>query len=210
MSTTTAAALASRRPRIEGEREAELLDATVRVLGEVGYDRLTMDLVAAQARASKATLYRRWTSKASLVVDAISRAKGLPPVEPPGTGSLRGDLLASWCGHDSWGAKLPMSVMAGLMTAVHADKELGDAFRDQFLGPRITLGRKMFEQAKKRGEIARGVDLDLVMSLLPAMCIHREFILAESPDEKFVTAVIDQIILPACQVSPPRRRGARS
>jgi AcrR family transcriptional regulator len=64
------------RPRIEGGREDEILDATVAVVAELGYDRLTMDAVATAAKASKATLYRRWSTKAELVVDAISRAKG--------------------------------------------------------------------------------------------------------------------------------------
>src|SRR3954470_6760096 len=60
------------RPRVEGGREEEILDATVTVLAELGYDRLTMDAVATAAKASKATLYRRWSTKAELVVDAIS------------------------------------------------------------------------------------------------------------------------------------------
>ena len=59
------------RPRIEGDREAEILEATLEVLGDVGYDRLTMDAVALRAKASKATLYRRWNGKVSLVIDAL-------------------------------------------------------------------------------------------------------------------------------------------
>ena len=64
------------RPRVEGEREAEILDAALVLLGRVGYDRLTMDAVAAEAKASKATLYRRWTTKPSLVVDATAARLG--------------------------------------------------------------------------------------------------------------------------------------
>ena len=56
---------AALRPRVEGDREQEILDAALEVLGEVGYDRLTMDAVAQRAKASKATLYRRWNSKAA-------------------------------------------------------------------------------------------------------------------------------------------------
>src|SRR5581483_10849004 len=84
------------RPRDE-TRDAAILDATLRILGDVGYDRLTIDAVATEARASKATVYRRWPGKAALVVDAI---QSLNPYaagtggEPPDTGSLRGDLLA--------------------------------------------------------------------------------------------------------------------
>jgi AcrR family transcriptional regulator len=78
------------RPRVEGDREQEIFDATLQVLEEVGYDRLTMDAVASAARASKATLYRRWNGKVALVIDALISQKGQPAV--PDTGTLRGDL----------------------------------------------------------------------------------------------------------------------
>jgi len=194
---------AHRRPRIEGDREAEILEAAVRVLADVGYDRLTMDTVAMEARASKATLYRRWQNKAALVVDAVSRAKGIPASDMPSTGSLRGDLLASWCGREGWSSPLPMSVMGGLMTALRNDEELGTAFREIFLGPRQALARRVFEDARDRGEIADGVDLDLVMSLLPAVCVHQEFVLNRSLDDAFVERVIDTVVLPACHAQPP-------
>ena len=74
---------AGTRPRIEGDREQEVLAATLDVLADVGYDRLTMDAVATQARASKATLYRRWNDKVSLVIDALLSQKGQP--EAPDT-----------------------------------------------------------------------------------------------------------------------------
>ena len=56
---TPAEAATHLRPRVEGDREREILDAALEVLSEVGYDRLTMDAVAQRAKASKATLYRR-------------------------------------------------------------------------------------------------------------------------------------------------------
>ena len=52
-------------------RDAALLDATLEVLAEVGAEGLTMDLVAARAGAGKATIYRRWTSKTELILDAV-------------------------------------------------------------------------------------------------------------------------------------------
>ena len=55
----TPAEAAALRPRVEGDREQEIFDAALEVLGEVGYDRLTMDAIAQRAKASKATLYRR-------------------------------------------------------------------------------------------------------------------------------------------------------
>ena len=82
------------RPRIEGEREVAIFDATLRLLATSGYDRLTMDAVAADAKASKATLYRRWQTKADLVVDSLVWLKSCMPHDIPDTGSLRGDVLA--------------------------------------------------------------------------------------------------------------------
>ena len=97
------------RPRVEGDREQEILDATLDVLADVGYDRLTMDAVAQRARASKATLYRRWNGKARLVVDALLSQKA--PVTAPtpapcaATCSRR---TAGWAGSTT-GARPPCS-----------------------------------------------------------------------------------------------------
>jgi AcrR family transcriptional regulator len=192
------------RPRVADEREAEILDATVRVLAEVGYDRLTMDLVATEAHASKATLYRHWSTKAELVVDAISRAKGLPQ-EPPDTGSLRGDLMATWCGHHS-SASLPVSVMSGLMTAMHADDELATVFRERFLEPRWSAWLKVAERARDRGEITEGVDLDFVLALLPALCSYFGAVRGHHLDQAFVERLIDEVVFPVAQRTSPKRR----
>ena len=93
---TPDAVAAQIRPRVEGDREQEILDAALEVLADVGYDRLTMDAVAQRAKASKATLYRRWNSKATLVVDALGRMKA-PPVLID-SGDLRTDLVTAFCG----------------------------------------------------------------------------------------------------------------
>ena len=103
------------RPRVEGDREQEILDAALTVLAEVGYDKLTMDAVAAEAKASKATLYRRWSSKPELVVDAVCSHKEHPPV--PDTGTLRGDLLAAYCGLGGVDPRA-MAVIAAVVTAM--------------------------------------------------------------------------------------------
>src|ERR1700712_1282335 len=77
-------------------RDAEILQAALDVLAETGYDGMTIDMVAARAQAGKATLYRRWPSKAELVLDAVACMKqsDLHPDELPDTGTLRGDLLS--------------------------------------------------------------------------------------------------------------------
>ena len=73
-------------------REAELLAVTLQLLQEHGYDRLSLEAVATTARASKATLYRRWPTKAELVLAAFVEGTRQVAVDPD-TGTLRGDLL---------------------------------------------------------------------------------------------------------------------
>jgi AcrR family transcriptional regulator len=207
MTPSQLAAKAAHRPRIADAREAEILDATVRVLAKVGYDRLTMDQVAAEAHASKASLYRHWSSKADLVVDAISKAKGLPD-EPPNTGSLRGDLKAVWCNHHGKNPTLPVSVVSSLMTAMHTDDELATAFRQRFLEPKRASWRKIGERAFDRGEIAEGVDIDLVLALLPALCSHFGVVLGQQLDDAFLDRLIDEVVFPVAQRTTSTRRGS--
>ncbi|WP_233712564.1 TetR-like C-terminal domain-containing protein [Kribbella turkmenica] len=189
------------RPRVEGGREEEILDATVAVVAELGYDRLTMDAVATAAKASKATLYRRWSTKADLVVDAISRAKGCPLPEDVDTGSLRGDLVSMSCGNGGFTDEMPMSVIAGLVTALHRDPDLQKAFQERFLAPRMQVTRKVYERAVGRGEIGPGVDVELLSVTLPALIVHHAYILGVPPTDDLILRVIDNVILPAARGS---------
>jgi AcrR family transcriptional regulator len=189
------------RPRVEGGREDEILDATVAVVAELGYDRLTMDAVATAAKASKATLYRRWSTKAELVVDAISRAKGCPMPEDVDTGSLRGDLISMACGDGGFTDEMPLSVIAGLITALHRDADLQKAFRERFLAPRLLLTQKAYERAVERGEIAPGIDIELLSTTLPAVIVHHAYVLGVEPTDELILRVIDNVILPAARGS---------
>ncbi|HEU4429507.1 MAG TPA: helix-turn-helix domain-containing protein, partial [Myxococcota bacterium] len=81
---------AAGRPR-SGEAHRAILDATLELLQEVGFSALTMEGVASRAGVGKATIYRRWTSKLPLVVEAFGQ---LPAFEDVDTGTLAGDLKA--------------------------------------------------------------------------------------------------------------------
>ena len=185
------------RPRVEGERESEILDAALVLLCRVGYDRLTMDAVAAEAKASKATLYRRWTSKPSLVVDAILRTKEALQAPEVDTGSLREDLVQMACGHGGLTDTRSAEIMAGLVTALHHDPDFAVEFRTRVLGPKIEIGRRVFERARARGEITADLDLDLLSNALAGIILHRSFVLGLPADEKTVAQVVDEIIVPA-------------
>ena len=190
------------RPRIEGDREQEILDATLEVLADVGYDRLTMDAVAAKAKASKATLYRLWTNKVSLVIEALQHTKA--PGETPDTGSLRGDLQQVFCGAGGLSDPSSVATFASVLTAISRDEAFAEAFRRDVVGPKIAVSRQLWERARDRGEIADGVDLDLVVPAIPGIVLHRAFLLGEEPTPEFIERVIDQLILPAVAAGPHR------
>ncbi len=193
--TPEAAAAAAQRPRVEGVREQEILDAALQVLADVGYDRLTMDAVAHQAKASKATLYRRWNSKATLVVEALARTKGSPAV--PDTGDLRSDLLTAFCGMGGLTDQDTTSTLGAVMTAVSTDAEFAAEFRRQVVEPKARVSREIFERARDRGELRADIDLDIVVPALSGIVLHRVFVFGEKPNPSVIERAIDQIILPA-------------
>jgi AcrR family transcriptional regulator len=183
------------RPRVEGEREQEILTAALTVLAEVGYDRLTMDAVATEARASKATLYRRWSSKADLVVEALAAQKATGPT--PDTGSLRQDLLDAFCGVGGLTEPHDVSVFTSVLTALSRDTEFAEAFRLRVLAPKSARTREIYDRARDRGELHPDADVELLAPALAGILLHRYYLLGEPPSPATVERVIDRIILPA-------------
>ena len=111
-------------------REAQLLAVTLRLLQEHGYERLTVDAVASEARASKATVYRRWPSKAELVFAAFMEGVRAVAVAPH-TGCLRGDLLALGrviCEH----ARLHAPTVRAVLTELSRNPALSDALDESY------------------------------------------------------------------------------
>lgn len=186
---------AASRPRVEGDREVEILEAALRVLADVGYDRLTMDAVATAAKASKATLYRRWTNKATLVIDAMLLLKDPPAL--PDEGSLREDLIATFCGTGGMLEEAAVAALGSIITAVNRDEELAAEFRSRVVGPKNAIAVAIFERAKARGEAREDLDPELFGPALAGMILHRAYVLGDEPDGPCVAALVDQIILPA-------------
>ena len=140
------------RPRVEGDREGEILDATLELLLDAGYDRLTMDAVATRAKASKATLYRRWSTKASLVVDALSRSKHAPELQDPDTGSLRG--TSSPRPADRAGSRKGHPGARGRDRPAHR-RRVRRGVPERILAPKVELSTRIYARAQARGEIRR-------------------------------------------------------
>jgi AcrR family transcriptional regulator len=193
---------AGTRPRVEGEREMEIFEATLQVLAEVGYDLFTMDAVATRAKASKATLYRRWNGKPELVVAAIMAHKGESPV--PDTGSLRGDLLEAYCGTGGPSDPMMQSVLAVVVTAMARDPELAEVYRRDFITPKIESSQAIYDRARARGEVHPDTDLSILAPSLIAILMHRSFLLGDEITPELIARVLDEVVLPAALHGPAR------
>ncbi|MDQ6839273.1 MAG: TetR/AcrR family transcriptional regulator [Actinomycetota bacterium] len=183
------------RPRDESRRQA-LLDAAIELVAEVGYDRLSMDAVAARARASKATIYRRWPGKAAMVAEAVRRCLARDPAPVVSDqGSLRGDLLAlvelirtHMAGSDG-------DVMFGLALAARSDPELGGVLYDQLFDAQHRVAAAIVERAQARGEEPAEVDPAVLDEVGPGVMALRQM-LGQPLDDAFVAHVVDDILLP--------------
>jgi len=175
-------------------RETELLAVTLRLLQQHGYERLTVDAVATSARASKATVYRRWPSKAELVLAAFIEGVRQVAVAPD-TGTLRGDLLHLGkvvCEQ----ARQQASTIRAVLVEVSRNPALNDAMQHQFLDQREALMRHILRQAVDRGEIHEAAIDDDLWDLLPGYLIFRSIIPNRPPTQRTVRALVDNVIMP--------------
>ncbi|MBO0728623.1 MAG: TetR/AcrR family transcriptional regulator [Acidimicrobiaceae bacterium] len=186
------------RPRDEA-REQAILDAALELVAEVGMDRMSMDAVAARAKASKATIYRRWPGKTELVLEAIQR---LSPTsdELADTGSLRGDLLAAtrvMCANMSG---VDGGLMCGLAAAIRNDAALGQAL-GRMHEAKEAVTATIVARAKARGELPDSTDAALISEVAPGVTLNR-LLNGEPLDEPFVIHLVDRILLPLLHVRP--------
>lgn len=176
-------------------REAQLLAVTLELLQEHGYDRLTLDAVATTAHASKATLYRRWPTKAELVMAAFVEGTRQVAVDPD-TGTLRGDLLnlgESICAH--------VSAHAGTIRAVAVETsrsaELEAMMQEQFLDQRKALMSDVLARAVDRGEIDASAITEDLWDVLPGYLIYRSVLTGRAPSSRTVQDLVDNVLIPS-------------
>ncbi|WAU85528.1 TetR/AcrR family transcriptional regulator [Streptomyces sp. Qhu-G9] len=187
----------TRRSRITPEREAELYEAVLDLLREVGYDSLTMDAVAARTRSSKATLYRQWGGKAELVARAIRHHKPVDLAQVD-TGSLRGDFQALTTRQDDCQMEQDSALMRVLGTAAHTNPELLRALREWLIEPELAEMRQLVQRAVDRGEVrADNPAIDFVLHMIIGAFVARTMIDEEPPTQAFLTSYIDAVVIPA-------------
>ena len=178
-------------------REAAILSAVISLLGEQGYEAMTMDAVAARAQASKTTIYKRWPGKPQLVRAAVDRYASDRLTAGADTGSLRDDLMAvmqAMAGHLT-----PefMAMMSGLVHAMRSDPELAAT-----LWPRLGVGHAValpiISRAAGRGELPAGADAELAGLAHEVIEAHvfRQLAAGEALSPEFARHVVDELVIP--------------
>jgi AcrR family transcriptional regulator len=189
-------------------RDPEILEVALDVLAETGYDGMTIDMVATRAKAGKATLYRRWPSKADLVLDAVvcMKSKDIDLDALPDTGTLRGDLVAMVKPPSIRESERKLKVMAGIASMIVRSPELAAAAQSALVEPRASVNRIFFRRAIERGEIPADADVERLCMIAPAMVAYRVLMLGKPVDREFLVSTIDTIVLPAAGLPAARDR----
>jgi AcrR family transcriptional regulator len=196
ISQTGKAPASERSPLRGAAREHAILDATLELIGEVGYERITVDSIAARAHASKTTMYRRWPGKAELVADALRRrAQGDIPAIPD-SGSLRTDLLLTvrQIAETLTGRSGPSLI--GLLEAVRDDTTLRELIGSQIRQQSHDVGRAICAHAAARGEALRSDRSDTVIDVAFARVFTDTLFDACPPDATAREHLVDEVLLP--------------
>ncbi len=189
--------------QLDASRDDALREAALKLLAEIGYDRLTVDAIAACAGAGKATIYRRWSGKAELVVDALSCQKGEFPA--PDTGSLRGDLAEiskHLAKHDR---PMDSQVMIGLASALPHDAELREVFQERMVATQVKMLTLIFDRAVERGEIEEVKNIDVVVSIFPRSFYTASSFWARCPIRHSRSPLSRESFFPSSWVTPTIR-----
>jgi AcrR family transcriptional regulator len=181
------------RPRSQAADRA-ILAAAAALLAEGGFAALSIEEVAARSGVAKSTIYRRWTSRGTLALDAfLADFQSQQP--SPDTGTLSGDMLAAlraWIRAVTRTSAGP--ILAGLIAESQRDPELGIAWRERVVEQLRAQHKIMLNRAISRGEIPADTDQEVVLDLLFGAAYHRLLHGHQPLTDAFARQVVDLIV----------------
>lgn len=181
------------RPRSAVADEA-ILVATRELLAERGWEGMTLGDVAARAGVAKTTLYRRWSGKADLAVDAMAQL--FATLRAVDAGSARADAHGTITELIALLA-LPETQCALLALAAHAvrDPKLRDAVREKMVEQCRNVVRTGSARSAARGDVnVRVTDPDLLFDIIAGTMIHRMLIAGEPVDDDYLQRFLDVLV----------------
>jgi AcrR family transcriptional regulator len=158
------------RPRSVESHQA-ILQATLDLLGEVGFDCMSIDAIAARAGVGKTTIYRRYSSKEELVASAIESLR--EEIVIPDTDSLWGDLdtLLNNAAQMTL-SPLGRQTVAMIISTASSNPQFAQIYWKKYLQPRRKAFAVVLKRAKIRGEIQGDIDPDLVFDTMSAIMLY--------------------------------------
>lgn len=191
-------------PRARGiAAEQAILKATLKILSEGGYPALTIDRVAATARASKTTIYRRWKTKEHLVLAVFDQLPMAVPVAGP---SLEADLIAlfgqfSKIMHDS-----PLRGVLPMLTAECIDNPSLSAALIKVNDQRREPIRHVLRHAIGRGELPPDTDIELAIDVIQGAIAIRLYFLLDRLSEEWIRGLVRLLLDGIGKKKTTRRR----
>jgi AcrR family transcriptional regulator len=176
--------------------ESAILEATVALLAELGFGGLTIDGIAARAGVGKATIYRHWSSKAEVALEAFRAF--IPPLDDPDTGSFADDVRSVVHQIVDGLSNSPLAgILPSLVDAAERDPEVERLFKE-FGSTRRAVLRGIFTRAAQRGELRDDLDADVAIDLLVGPIFTRRLVSRAPLTRKHANAVLD-LVLPVFQ-----------
>ena len=170
---------------------AAVLRSTLEVLGYCGYAGLRIDDVAAAAGVNKTTIYRRWPTRADLVIAALTSLAAPPSAVD--SGHLESDLIATFMTATTLRAtRVGRGVVRALITE-RGDPEVDrvvEVVRERHRAP----AREILKRGRRRGDLPRHTDIELVLDVLTGTVYSRLRETAGPLDETWVTAVVRLVL----------------
>ncbi|MFE2143862.1 TetR/AcrR family transcriptional regulator [Streptomyces sp. NPDC059456] len=177
-----------------------IFDAALALVGEVGYNKLTIEAIAARAGVGKQTIYRWWPSKAAVLLDASLALFGATEDEAgrggfPDTGDLAADLkLVLRATVDQFNDATYEAPTRALTAAGATDPELSARFTEQLLMPQLALYEARLRTAREAGQLDPDVDLRLTVEMLVGPLTYRWLMRTAPLTHAYTDALVDRVL----------------
>jgi AcrR family transcriptional regulator len=180
------------RPR-DPKTDLRIVDAAADLLRRRGFERMTVDDVAAQAGVGKATVYRRWPSKDDLAVAAMERLYATE-IPDPDTGSIHGDLVASY--------RAVLAFVGSPEGAAYLKMLIAESVRDERIAALYRTaveraeaqGRVVLRRAMERGEVREDIALDWCVQWLGGLLAARAVTNRPMPTVEDVPVLVEMTL----------------
>lgn len=176
------------RRRNERSHQA-ILKAAAELLEEKGYGGVCIEGIAARAGVGKQTIYRWWSSKAAVIMEAYA-ARPTKDVPTPDTGLVQTDLqqiLTQFCFVLT--QTTSGSVIKGLIAEAQNNCEVAETFRTYFVTCRRSATRTILERGIERGELRFDLNIELAIDTLFGPIWYRLLLQHAPLDDDFVAAL---------------------